>query len=282
MTLTYDFEAGSNYKGTYRTTDTVNAPDLSCYFHNRTCPIPRGADDLSAEETKQGLAHNHGQSSMSSDCGLYFDSKFETSKVYKDKDKYQYYCNRNLGQQQFAYRFLEFNPKDKERTYPWLTDRVITTSSGKCTVYNETDSERGDRQQKYNITSTDGSETDTIDIPFAVEQMRATTWIYRGKLEPAKAKDQQCGRRCINVWAHRNAGMGEPSTFYKCPITVGEVSNAKNDAQKVPDDIAYLAGASIAVNGRARIANVKQLDWTQYQFSPFGYVVPRFRLASFP
>ena len=65
VSLTYDFNGGSDYNSTYVTAGRVNASDLSCYFHNQTCPDP------SDEQTKQSLAHSYGQLTMSSTCGTY-------------------------------------------------------------------------------------------------------------------------------------------------------------------------------------------------------------------
>lgn len=100
VSLTYDFSGGSDYNSTYVTAGKVIAPDLSCYFHNQKCP--------GDPHIKQGLAHSYGQLVLSSDCGHYSD----ISEVLKSKKRYDYYCRRTPGQQQFAYRFLEFNPND--------------------------------------------------------------------------------------------------------------------------------------------------------------------------
>ena len=240
------------------TVGKVNATDLSGYYpwcSPPPCPGPPG------ESTKQGLAHSYGQLSVGSTTRNYFN----IAEVLESKHKYDYYSRRDPGQQEFTYRFLEYNPKDTQRTYPWMTDRIITARSGTCYVYNETlPSTPGPNRRIY--TYSNGSFEGSIEIPYAVEMVQATTYIYRGFHEPAKATAQQCGPRCIWIWAHRNVGGGESSSFYQCPISITEVSNAFNDQQKmISDETALLAAASIAVNGRVNAGN-----WTQWQYSPFG------------
>lgn len=146
-----------------------------------------------------------------------------------------------------------------------MTDRVITASSGKCLVYHETGSTQGSARRNY--TYTNGSHSGSIEIPYALEELRATSYIYCGFQKPEDADLQKCGPRCMTMWAHRNLGGGQKSQFFQCPITVSEVNNTNNDPRKqVPDNVAYLAAASIGVIGRG---NPKH-GWPQYQFSPFG------------
>lgn len=181
---------------------------------------------------RQGLAHSYGQLTLSSDCGNYND----ISDVLKSKHNFEYYCRRTENQQEFAYRFLEYNPDDSQKSYPWLTDRVITASSGKCDVYKEIQSTEGPDIRNY--TYLDGTDVKWIAIPYAVEQPSATAYIYRGFHKPEDADLQQCGSRCIRIWAHRNIGNGQASEFYRCPITISNVINTSDDAQIVPDNVA--------------------------------------------
>lgn len=49
----------------------------------------------------------------------------------------------------------------------------------------------------------------------------------------------------MKVWVHRSAGIGVNRQVYQCPITVGIVGNAVNDAHHVSDEIARPAVTSI-------------------------------------
>ena len=253
--MTYDFNSGWDYKHTYVTPGTVIAPNLGCYVHNQACS--------KQEATRQGLAHSYGQLTLGSNCGTYTD----IAEVLTSRDKYDYWCRRvPTDQQQFAYWFLEFNPDDTQQAYPWLSDRIITATPGKCLIYDEVKFIEGPSRRIYTYKSLNDSDDGTIEIPYALEIPSATAYIYRGFHEPSNADQQRCGSRCMWMWAHRNISGKEGSRFYKCPITISDVTNTNNDAQKFPDDLAYLAAASIGVNGRSDGTE----NWTQFQFSRFG------------
>lgn len=203
---------------------------------------------------------------LSSDCGSYT----KLSEILNSKQNYPYYCCRHCHpQQQFAYRFLEFNPNDKQKAYPWMTDRIITASSGDCIQFEEINSTETQVSRHYNFGNGDGSYNGSIEIPYALEIPGATTYIYRGIREPQYAEQQRCGKRCMWMWAHKNIGKGANSTFFQCPITISDVTNTHDETQQVPDDVALLAAASIGVNGRQNADG----SWTQFQFNPFGFVL---------
>lgn len=260
VTLTYDFNGGSDYNSTYVTVGQVVAPDLSCYYHNQTC--------AQGPRIRQGIAHSYGQLVLSSDCGPYND----ISEVFKSKNLYDYYCRRTPGKQQFAYRFLEFNPNDTRKAYPWMTDRVITAESGPCLKYHAKGKPTPEgARSNYTYTNSSGY-TGWIDIPNVFEDYASTTYIYRGYHQPEDADLQKCGppgAHCMTIWAHRNGGGGQTSMFYQCPITVSDVSNVKYETQKVSSNVSLLAAASIGINGRGG-DDAKKDNWQQYQYSPFG------------
>ena len=259
VSLTYDFNEGSDYNSTYVTNGTVNASDLSCYFHNQACPPPVS----SGEQVKQGLAHSYGQLALSSDCGSYS----HISEVLESKHNYDYFCRRIPGQHAFTHRFVEYNPHDAQRAYPRMTDRVITASSGPYLTYHEVDSKMETTRRNYTFTNNNGS-VFWIDIPDAVEIPGSTSYVYKGFYSPETAEGQRCGPRCVWMWAHRNIGEGQSSTIYQRPISISNVTDVMSDEQIVPDNVAYLAAASIGINGRGDATS----GWIQYQFSPFGCV----------
>ena len=202
---------------------------------------------------------------MVSDCGNYT----EISDVLGSKHNYGYYCRRTRHQQEFAYRFNEYNPNDTTKAYPRFTNRTITASAGECFNYSVT----GDPQPQGggNWLYKFGNDTfkGNITIPGAYGALDGTTYIYRGINVPQQASKYACGPRCIKMWAHRSEGYGEPSTFFECPITVNEVNNATEDYQRLPYDMARLAAASIALQGRPSGPPGTNL-WPQYQFFAFG------------
>lgn len=127
----------------------------------------------------------------------------------------------------------------------------------------------GDSLYEY----TNGSFTDNITIPGAYGAFSGTTYIYRGIKVPQQAQTYACGQRCIKMWAHRSIGHGENSTFFECPITVNNVSNVSNaadDSRRLPDDMARLVAASIALQGRPSIGQDDNIIWPQYQLYVFG------------
>jgi hypothetical protein len=208
INLTYAIDEGTNWNDTYKKPGTVHAPNLSCYIHNQTCP---GA---LLEEVSQSMAHSYGELTLSSTCGSYND----TSDILKSWYNYRYYCRRTRDRQEFAYRFSEYNPDDKEETYPFFTDRIITASSGPCFEYSEVGASPGFVANQYptalNYEYTNGSISGNTSIPLQSGALNGTTYIYRGIDIPQRATTYACGPRCIWMWAHRNFGAGQESAFY--------------------------------------------------------------------
>ena len=239
VSLTFSVDDGRDYNDTYIRPGTANASNLTCYsdyFNHGSC----GGDVAS-----QALAHAYGDLARSSECGPYTN----IPEVLKYKNNYGYYCKRARHQQEFAYRFNEYNPLDIQKVYPRLTDRTITASSGDCLKYSmigdPTTVDNGDLLYKYTNHTYNGS----IRIPGESGAIDGTTWVYRDTKIPQEADEYACGPRCIKMWAHRANGHGEHSTFYECPITVNHVSNSLHNEQDVSDGIARLAAASIALQG---------------------------------
>ena len=170
--------------------------------------------------------------------------------------------------QQFAYRFHEYNTDDKSRTYPHLTDRIIRASSGGCRNYSillpAPDAGNGNLRYEYYIkkATTEGN----ITIPKTLGAEDATTYVYRGFHIPQEADLQRCGPRCMKVWAHRSSGHGQNPQIYECNITVEDVTNVNVSSQHVSDEMALLAATSIALSGRQN----DDKSWNQYQLYTFG------------
>ena len=249
---------GTDWSGTYTSPGNVSAPDLTCYFHQNDCS--------GGPEVPQGIAHAYGESGVTSnfDCGPYN----EIADIQNSKNKYPYYCRRTPRQQEFAYRFSEYNVKDAQGTYPFFTNRTITASAGQCFEYPQVNVPL-DQDGTWGYEYSNGTFNGSISIPKKTDGFNGTTYIYRGSEIPQDEGELSCGPRCMWMWAHRNPGSGENSTFYQCPIVVSSVSNIINDnTQTVSDGMARLAASAIGLQGR--YTSIGTPTWTQYQFFPFG------------
>lgn len=255
---------GQTFRHTYFTTGMVDASSLIGYSNGISTLTP---------ENNQALAHSYGEvARRAEECGRYQD----IGQVYNSTDNPLYFCRRTPGKQEFAYRFKEYNQMDRERRYPSLTERVITASSGACLRYTKLHRTLGrdlyDNMAANNYTFSNSTYTSTISIPISSDGWAATTYIYRGPALPHLTVENSCGDRCMWIWAHRTSVPGnDTSTFFQCPITISKVSNATTDLQDVPDSVARVAAASIALQGRWA-GPLENKIWTQYQFHAFKYV----------
>ena len=268
---------GTNYNDTYLRSGTVRVPDLSCYWHYiRTDDYLCGfqdPDNAAAQCTTQSLAHNFGEDGYGAltpllPCGSYND----TAEILESTTDYRYYCRRTPNQQEFSYRFKEYNPDDLQNTYPYFTSRIITASSGPCFEYNQTSAELQDQGilAMWNYGYSNGTASGKITIPTQVEALSGTTYVYRDANLPQIATDYSCGSRCMWIWAHKNPAPGLSDNvpkFYQCPISLSTVSNVTDAAHNVTDDMARLAVSSIAVQGHA---SIPPYNWTQWQFYAIG------------
>ena len=236
----------------------VTTANLSNYF-NKDWPL--------SFENNQALAHNWGQNIKTFPCQSYED----IAEVYKSRQNFFYFCRRTAGKQEFTYRFKEYNSDDDEKAYPYFTNRLITASSGVCIEYNVLGNKPYyDPIQNlgyFNYTFSNFTNTSSILIPMTSVGWSATVYIYRGPELPQLTKVNSCGNRCLWIWAHRTSVPGNSaSTFFQCPITISEVSNATTPLHKIPDPVARVAAASIALQGRWAGEPTKK-TWTQYQFN---------------
>ena len=254
ISLTYTVVDGTNFNDTYTRPGIANASDLECYAPGRC------RDEIS----NQAQAHACGEISRGFHCGPYN----YTSQIIESHNDHRYYCRRTRHQQEFAYRFNEYNPDDTQNSYPQFTNRIITASAGQCFDYTMVGEPQDVSDGILRYEYTNGTFNGSITIPGQSGTFDGTTYIYRGGNTPQEAviNVNACGPRCIWVWAHKLVGSGESSTFYQCPITVSQVSNTTNDTQKVSKDMARLSAASIALQGRPSGNNI----WTQYQLYAFG------------
>ena len=245
----------------------VRARNLTAYFN---------ANESLSDEDNQATAHSWGEISQSLEsCGPYND----ITDISNFKYDPPYYCRRTPGQQEFAYRVKEYNPRDTEESYPSFTNLIITVSSGTCFKYSvakaATFEDQCIDQPGRNYTFSNSTYASSICIPQARDGWSATIYINRGLKTPVLDEANSCGDRCKWIWAFRTLGQydylepQDPAASFQCPITVSEVSNTTMDAQQIPDSVARVAAASIALQGKWT-GLVDDKIWTQYQFNAFG------------
>ena len=271
MSIPVSLAPGNNYNDTYLINGTVHASDLRHYVHFRRAEAPILTP---WNEVEQAIAHSYGEMALNSQCCDYTD----ISQVQSYQQVCRYFCKREpKNQQQFAYRFLEYNPDDAQRANPKPTKRVVTASSGPCFNYSarivggvvpDDDGDKAALRFEYS------NETfkDSITIPKQSMGFDSTTYIYRGIKTPQNASEWSCGPRCMWMWAHRSLGVDTPEKehFYQCPIMIDQVTNMTDPAtQEISNDMARLAASAIGLSGRYT-GKPENKVWKQYQYYPYG------------
>ena len=270
LSLTFSVDSGTDWRGTYTVNGKVNATDLDCYFDGGKCNI--------APESGQIVAHQYGEIAKgASSCCPYH----QISDVKNSDQLCAYYCNRTPGHEEFAYRFLEINPNDYFRTYPLITNRVTTASSGQCFTYHIdpdsgqlVDDPNGDKAATKWAYS-NGTVNGSITIPTEYSGFDSTIYIYPGKQAPIAETATSCGPRCMMLWAYKAKSSLTPDEFepqiaINCLITVSMVSNVTHDASTITDGTAKLAASAIALQGRHVNKPNNTRIWTQYSYYPYG------------
>jgi len=261
ITLKVEIQDGNNYDTTYLREGTVKVSNLTCYDPKAQC---RG------DVQEHVRAHTYGEAILGSSCGSYH----ELADILQSQQDYHYYCRRDPGRQEFAYRFSEYNPNDTQKTYPHFTSRIITAASGICTKYDQlevvNDTIGDDSARRFTYTNP-RTGNGSIRIPTSSLGDYGATYIYRGFHTPDKAMTWACGDRCLLMWVYTNIAAHEGSEFYECPITISEVSNSSLPEHHVSNFMARLAAASIALEGRTHNF-AGRLDWEQFQFYASGWV----------
>ena len=257
ISLELTVDDGKTYNDTYTRSGKVQTSRLDCYSHLDKCPPP---------VTSHALAHAYGETTLAVKCGSYVGI---ASVIKSGQDERCYYRE---DEQEFAYRFNEYNPDDVQQAYPHFTNRVVTTTSGQCIEYDQVGKSVSDKVDNIDVQKfiySNNSTNGTISIPNSSLGFDGTTYIYRGKADPPQAKTYQCGHRCILMWAYKNPGATDGPKFYQCPITVSPVSDAGHPGHHVPDATARLAAASIALQGR-HTGPLSDRNFMQFQWYAIG------------
>ncbi|ERF70237.1 hypothetical protein EPUS_00425 [Endocarpon pusillum Z07020] len=267
INLTYDVDGGNDATGTIFRPGMVLVPKLDCYYnYEDLCPI--------FEEAPQVLAHSFGEAITSQPS-----CNYTSTASILDYTRECYYFRRH-DRQEYAFRYSEHNPNDKARAYPYLTDRIITASPGGCRELNITKTSRVDDPDgrgavtRFELSNSPYSSNITVNNAHLAHD--ATTYIYQGFKIPQHATIFDCGDRCMVIYALRQRGgvRKEPDRVFECTITISSVTNVSDPVfleHHVPDDIARLAAASIALQGRYQNPFRDETKrWWQSQLYPWA------------
>lgn len=245
----------------------VNVANLSCYFTQslqKSCPN---------QVTLQTVSHAYGEMILAFESGPYSDP----AEILRYKHLYRYFHRETPDQRQVAYRFNEYSPNDKQKVYPYLTDRTITAEARNCITYNQISADDNDPQTLTYVNDADAADNGTITIPQNYLGREGTTYIYNGYHNPTVADIQSCGPRCLYMWAYKNPsgfprGNPEAPAFYKCPVNISEVYNSSRQEHKVPDSVVKMAAASIALQGQYEgpPQDPSKQDYRSYRFYASG------------
>lgn len=269
VSLTYSTRDGTDFNGIYTRSGTVSVANTTCFLRDVVTGCNMSRPDIAV--SAQGRAHAYGQFGEAEQCCPYN----ETTQILSSNKDCLYWCRRHPGKQEFGFRFNEYNRKDTTKVYPHFTNRIMTASSGPCTVYNQSTDpapkpadDGYTRYYYHNATF-----KDYVDIPFEQTAIDGTTYLYRGDKTPQETSRYACGPRCLVMWAFMNQGHGVQPRFYQCPITITNVTNVTNErTQSISDATAKVAAAAIGLQGRRR----GDMSWSQSQLYTFGCVFSAF------
>ncbi|KAL8825087.1 MAG: hypothetical protein Q9170_007932 [Blastenia crenularia] len=221
-------------------------------------------ENCPSQEAMQGVAHAYGIISLDADIGRYSD----ISEVLHSKQNHRYYHRTERHRQQLAYRFNEHDPRDEFRSYPFFTNRTVTAESLNCSIYDEIRADEKD-PTTFRYSSPDRSFRGAISIPKDYLGKNGTTYIYRGYNSPESAPKYSCGDRCVKMLAYKNHPRNGSNAFYECSVSVSAVANASEPQHDIPNKIAKLAAAAIAVQGHYKGAEDNR-NYQQYTFYASG------------
>ncbi|KAL8846417.1 MAG: hypothetical protein Q9221_008499 [Calogaya cf. arnoldii] len=268
--LTYSMDNGVDSTTITTSRGNVSVPRLDCYYNKGICTtLPDQPPEIAQNE-----AHAYGELTEGLEgCPYATDDDIFNS----PQDCEYFYSKRD---QEFAYRFAEYNPQDRgRRAYPYRTRRLIKVSSGQCYRSSPRGNDvyfapfKDEPRSMVVLRFSNGTDDELVSVDRSDTAFDSTTYAYLGEQAPQNATAVACGPRCIWVYAIRwNGTVTHRGTdVFKCPITVSNVTNVDDPAHIVPDDTARMAAASIALTGRYTIPNgPMRRYWQQYQLYPYG------------
>lgn len=261
ISLELPIDDGHDFNSTYTRPGLPRVSRIGCYYDGDEC--------LTNNSVKMhALAHTYGEMTLATDRGSYSD----ISGLLESKHDFRIWSRPDWTES--AHRFNEYNEIDTQRSYPYFTDRVITSSSGECIEYQvdeKAESVTMGDIEAWKLTYRNASFQDTITIPKSALGLEGTTYIYHGHDDPFGTRDPKvvCGKRCMYMWVYKNPGGEDGPRLYQCPITISNVRNANHPEYEIPDGVARVAAVSIALQGQWH-GSFQNQDYHQYQFYASG------------
>ena len=266
LSLNYSMDLGTGSADRYTVPGMISATRLDCYTKGNDCET-----SLVAPLT---TAHSYGELTRGKTCCPYNT----TADIFSANQSCPYFCSADT--QQFAYRFNEYNPLDNTFSYPYLSNRLITSNVEACYEYDVDWSssplkDSPDGQQDTQVFSFHNKTySSQIPIPRSAGAYNSTTYVYNGTSIPQLTTLVACGPRCLTIYTLRLGipppGGIEPATIFGCDISVSNVTNVTASWQEYSNDMARLAIASIALTGRSFDPAGPGISWQQYQLYPWG------------
>ena len=266
LSLNYSMDLGTGSADTYTVPGMIFAPRLDCYTKGNDCET-----SIVAPLT---TAHSYGEVTRGETCCPYNT----TADIFSANQSCPYFCSAD--KQQFAYRFNEYNPLDNASSYPYLSNRLITSNVEACYQYdvdwsNSPLKDSPDGKQDTQVFSFHNKTySSQIPIPKSAGAYNSTTYVYNGTNIPQLATLVACGPRCLTIYTLRLGipppGGILPATIFGCDISVSNVTNITAPWQEYSNDMARLAIASIALTGRFFDPAGLGTSWQQYQLYPWG------------
>ncbi|KAL8895531.1 MAG: hypothetical protein Q9207_008134, partial [Kuettlingeria erythrocarpa] len=189
------WDNGVDLTGVTTAPGMVSLAKIDCYYNNGRCIT----DPDQPPEVAQNVAHSYGAASLRERACPY------TTDDDILRAPQNCTCFANKDGQGFAYRYNEYNPHDRARAYPHLTERLVRTFPGQCFQYKtggEYQEESPDgtlsiQVWSYSNETTDGllraARTDTV--------FDSTTYAYTGVEAPqnASALSFIAGAHCVLI-----------------------------------------------------------------------------------
>ena len=250
LPLYASLRSGYNSSSTTISPGYVTVSKLDCFYRSNmeACGVDRYPLDAAR-------AHTYGKRRTSRDQDCSYQS---TDDISKGPQACIYFARKD--QREFAVRYADSNPTDLTNAYPYYgAQRIITTAATNCNGSfhvagpSEGDSADGIRSE-YVWQFENSTGIYPLSIPRSLLAARSTTYIWNDTNLPPRATLQACGPRCVVLYALRDMfrGSAHEISIFQCHVTISLMSNTKDLAHELSDDMARTAGASIALSGRWR------------------------------
>ena len=266
LPLFASLQSGYNSSGVTVSQGYVSVPKLDCFYHSNETACKENETDQYPFDA--AIAHAYGRRRGSHDQACSYQS---IDDINKGPQACSYFTRED--QREFAVRYVDSNPADLTNAYPYYgTQRIITTAATNCNgsynvaAPNVTDSADG-KESEFVWQFENSTGTYPLSIPRSILAAQSTTYVWNGTDVPPLATLQDCGPRCIVLYALRDfwRGSDHEISIFQCRITISPVSNIKDPAHVLSDSTARTAAASIALSGRRRNDDSAWRNFQLYQ-----------------